>query len=69
MSSRLVLLAILSNFALTIAVADELIGEIAASVSFLEDNCMDCHADGAQEGGLDLDALPVALDSPVHFSA
>ncbi len=69
MSSRLVLLAVLSNFALTIVAADEPSGEIAASVSFLDNNCIDCHAAGAQEGGLNLDALPIALDSPMHFSA
>ena len=69
MSSRFVLLALLLNFFLTTLAAEESNGEIAARVAFLKNYCLDCHADGMQEGGLDLDSLPVALDSPEHFAA
>ena len=68
MSSRPVLLALLSNFILTTLAASEPNSEVAASVAFVKSNCLDCHSDGEQEGGLDLDALPVALESPEHFS-
>lgn len=34
---------------------------------FLQDNCIGCHDAGTQEGGLNLESLPMHLDQPENF--